>query len=370
MNIAKQPWIYSASLDGAFILAPSLLITALVLFLRDHITDTEGIPLWLWGVLVAGIDVGHVYSTLFRTYADPYERAARRNLYLLVPLVCWVISAILYSLKTPWFWHALTYLAVFHFVRQQYGFMMIYSRQERKGKIARYSDQAAIYMATLYPLLYWHTHMPRNFDWFIENDFIPIPFEALSKVGFVLYVLTLAFYIIKEIRTSFAERTLNIPKNILLLGTTLSWFVGIIGFNNDLAFTATNIITHGIPYIALIWIYGHNRGASAPSVTLLPRLSFRFFFSGKMLLIYIATLIGLGYLEEGLWDGFIWTEHKSFFRIFHILPTIDDHALLSWLVPLLALPQMTHYVLDAYIWRLNKSETDWKKILFYKTART
>jgi len=35
-------------------------------------------------------------------------------------------------------------------------------------------------------------------------------------------------------------------------------------------------------------------------------------------------------------------------------------------VPLLALPQITHYLLDAFIWRLHRTDTDWKKILFHQ----
>jgi hypothetical protein len=30
---------------------------------------------------------------------------------------------------------------------------------------------------------------------------------------------------------------------------------------------------------------------------------------------------------------------------------VAEPALLMWLVPLLALPQSTHYVLDGFIWR-------------------
>jgi hypothetical protein len=46
------------------------------------------IPLWFWGVLIVGADAAHVYSTLFRTYADPEEWPARADLDVLVPLVC------------------------------------------------------------------------------------------------------------------------------------------------------------------------------------------------------------------------------------------------------------------------------------------
>ena len=59
------------------------------------------------------------------------------------------------------------------------------------------------------------------------------------------------------------------------------------------------------------------------------------------------TLLGLALMEEALWELAVWGEHFS------------DEFLLdaTWLwlvVPLLALPQLTHYVLDGFIWRKPK----------------
>jgi hypothetical protein len=42
---------------------------------------------------------------------------------------------------------------------------------------------------------------------------------------------------------------------------------------------------------------------------------------------------------------------------------------LAWLVPLLAVPQATHYILDAFIWRMHTEGTAWREVLFYRSAR-
>jgi hypothetical protein len=370
MSFAKQPWIYSARLDGAFILAPALAIAALVLLFQTQIARLDGVPPWAWAALIVGVDVGHVYSTLFRTYADPEEFKARRSLYVLAPLVCWVVGAMLYSLGAQWFWRALAYLAVFHFVRQQYGFMMIYGRKEKKDEIARRLDRAVVYAATLYPLLYWHTHLPRNFNWFVDGDFAALRLPLLGQLGAAVYVALLVAYVLKEARVYWSEKIFNLPKNLLLAGTVVSWLTGVVYMNSDLAFTATNVVAHGVPYIALIWIYGHNRGETAPATRILGKVTFRSLFSPRMVPVYLALLVALGYCEEGLWDGLVWTEHKGLFHLFRVLPAVDDKALLSWLAPLLALPQMTHYVLDAYIWRLHEPNTQWKQILFHGVAQS
>ncbi|MFX7784540.1 hypothetical protein ABTJ92_20165, partial [Acinetobacter baumannii] len=84
------------------------------------------------------------------------------SLLVSVPVFCWLAGFLLYLQGAGAFWSALAYLAVFHFVRQQYGFLRIYSRHE-PGGFARKIDAALIYLATRYPLAYWHAHIPRRF---------------------------------------------------------------------------------------------------------------------------------------------------------------------------------------------------------------
>ena len=78
----------------------------------------------------------------------------------------------------------------------------------------------------------------------------------------------------------------------------------------------------------------------------------------------MAVLFGLAYLEEGFWDGFVWREHGGLFGVFATLPSLGSSDALIWLAPLLALPQATHYILDAFIWRMQTRETNWKRVLF------
>ncbi len=369
MNAKTQPWIFSSRFDIGFILAPAIIITVLVIIFHNNLTSLKEIPAWLWLLLIVGVDVSHVYSSIFRTYLDRAELEQRQALYILTPLLCWIIGCLLYSAGSLIFWRALAYLAVFHFIRQQYGFMMLYSRKEKNiPKFYRLIDKTAIYLATIYPLIYWHCHA-RKFDWFIQGDFITLKLPALSTYAGIIYLVVLIAYALKEIELWNKTGTFNIPRNLLLFGTALSWFVGIVAFDNDLAFTATNVIAHGIPYLALIWIYGYNQTALQgrdKTSYISPWISK--LFNWKTLPLYIAALFALAFVEEGFWDGFVWREHQSLFRFFDSLPAIRNEQTLIWLIPLLALPQMTHYMLDAFIWRLKPAENRWKQILFYQTA--
>ncbi|MFX5697143.1 hypothetical protein ABTE35_18855, partial [Acinetobacter baumannii] len=70
---------------------------------------------------------------------------------------------------------------------------------------------------------------------------------------------------------------------------------------------------------------------------------------------FFGLLIALAYLEEGLWDGFFWREHAAVFPWFQGLASPRETILVAALVPLLALPQSTHYIFDGILWRNNKT---------------
>ena len=350
----RQPWIYSAAVDGAWILAPALLATAVAVILIQFGHGEASLSLWMWGLLIVGIDVAHVYSTIYRTYLDPAARARLPGWLVLTPLAGWVFGVLLYSRSAASFWTALAYLAVFHFIRQQYGFLMIYSRRERMlPKACALIDQAAIYAATLGPLLYWHTHLPRAFVWFVDGDFLALP-HWMWGAAEPVYMMILGTYLMKEGWLAVGGGQFNIPRNAIVIGTALSWYVGIVVANGDLIFTLTNVVAHGIPYMALTFIF--SRGELRQGARLAP--------IARVLPLAIAALVVLAFLEEGLWDGLIWREHLGLFPGFSSLPPIETNTLLTLAVPLLAVPQLTHYVIDGVIWRL-KSHPEWRKTLFW-----
>lgn len=345
MRVAT-PWIYNRKFDLAAIIGPPVAITLVVLIWGNRLAQMDTPP-WLWVLLVLGIDVAHVYSSLFRTYFDKDEFQRRRKLYLIVPVISWVGGVAIYAFLGPfYFWSGVAYFAIYHFVRQQYGFLMLYRRGEPTGDLGYRIDQVAIYMATLYPLVYWHTY-PRQFQWFSDFDVVHIPWVWPEYVCRAVYVLSIGAFLVKEAYRWRTTGALNVGKCLLLVATVAAWGTGIIVFNGDLTFTLINIVSHGVPYMALIWIYQYRkRGAAAHEHNRFLR-----FFQLKYVPLYILALMGLAYFEEGIWDWFVWQEHAQIFGPVYIPAST---TVLVLLVPLLTMPQVTHYILDAYIWRVNK----------------
>jgi len=361
----SQPWIHSGIVDSTFILLPSFLAVGFVLLFRDVFDQSTGVPLWAWVSLILCVDVAHVYSTIFRTYLNPDEFKERRQLFTVVPLVCWLVGVLLYSVHAMLFWSVLAYTAVFHFARQQYGFMMLYSRLESvHQRKYNWIDKAMVYSATGYPIIYWHTHLPRNFHWFVEGDFVLGLPPVLDWVGAAIYWAIGALYFSKEVYFWLRLKSVNLPKQFIIIGTAISWYLGIVALNGDMAFTMTNVLSHGLPYMSLIWIFGRKQAVKTPHQRILGRISFAHIFSLRMIPVFLAILVLLAFLEEGLWDGLVWRDRQGMFSVFSWLPRVEDHATLAWLVPLLSLPQSVHYVLDGFIWRLRGRKSSWQGVVF------
>lgn len=330
-------WLFSRNTDLAVFLGSAVLsLLLLAIGWQMGIVNSDS-PEWTWVSAVLLIDVAHVWSTSFRVYFDKGEFKRRFWLYTLVPIFGYAFGVALYSEGELVFWKVLAAIAVFHFVRQQYGWVNLYRR--KLGETERWTwwvDASAVYLASVYPLAYWMTQLPRNFEWFVQNDFIRLP-TIVETVLFPIYLAALTVYAVKSVYQYVIVGFLNIGKDIVVATTAICWYVGIVYFNSDYAFTVTNILIHGVPYFALIYLYARMKRETAGPV-------YRTLSSNW--LVFLATLWALAYIEELFWHRGVWHEKQWLFG-----GDWNWGGLKMWLVPLLALPQLTHYVLDGFIWR-------------------
>ncbi len=340
------PWLWSPRVDLGVFAGSALVALALVLLAPALVGDAGELPVWGFLAFVIVVDVAHVYATLFRTYLDGAELRRRPLLYAGVPLGCFAAGVALHSASREWFWRCLAYVALFHFIRQQVGWVAIYRARAglSRSRVDRVIDDAAIYAATLYPVLVWHAS-PRVFHWFVEGDFFDG--RALSSVlpwAFALYVLVLAAYVARALQHA-RRGTVPIGKHVVVITTVLTWYVGIVATNSDFTFTVANVIVHGVPYVAFLWFYARARAADAPRAA-----GSRVILQGG-LAAFCAVLIVIAFLEEMVWDRLVWQSHPQLFGGGDAGAPLLSAGLTAIVVPLLAVPQATHYVLDAVLWR-------------------
>jgi hypothetical protein len=324
-------WLFSARADLAVFLGSALVSAALAALGPNG--DT---PLWAWVLFVLCIDVAHVWSTLFRVYFDGDELRRRPLLYFAAPVCCYLLGLFAYEVSSAFFWRALAYLAAWHFIRQQAGWMTLYGRRAGSTPWQVRFDALAVYAATLGPVVWWHAHLPRAFWWFVEGDFIAGLPPWCGTAALALHALILAAWLAVN-----AVRGFHFGKLALLTATWVAWFGGIVLARSDFAFTAMNVVLHGVPYMVLTHRYaqGRERDGGYGRLSLLIRAGVPAF---------LGVLLALAFVEEFLWDKLVWHEHTALFGDggFEVAA-----PLLALVVPLLALPQTTHYVLDAFIWR-------------------
>jgi hypothetical protein len=334
------PWLFGARVDLWLFLGSSL--AALAIGTLGNALGFASLPDFAWIVLVLGVDVAHVHATWFRTYLDRRELARRPLRYLLVPLLAYAASVWVYRHGELGFWRALAYLAAFHFVRQQVGWVALYrARSGRSGWAERLVDELAVYAATAYPLLVWHVGPShKGFSWFVPGDFVALSLGAWLPLFRLIWGLSLAAFVLRELFRFLSERRLELGKFLVVVCTALTWYVGIVANDGDFMFTASNVIPHGVPYAFLLFAYTRERAREAPSWPW-GQLACAGFAT------FAAALIGLSFCEQLAWDRLVEHDRPWLFGDGAVLAP----GVLAWLVPLLALPQLTHYLLDALLWR-------------------
>ena len=126
------------------------------------------------------------------------------------------------------------------------------------------------------------------------------------------------------------------PRPSPAFSTAACWYAGIVHWNSDYAFTVTNVLIHGVPYLCLTFHYARQVGRPAWLTGSVWRAAF----------LFLATVWFLAYIEELWWNRGVWHEHRWLFRTGY-----DAGDWQPLLIAVLAAPQATHYILDGFLWR-------------------
>jgi len=372
--MAPTRWLFSKRLDLFVLFLPVWLTWVLAFILPAEVINKEA-ALWVWVVFVIGIDVSHVWSTIFRTYLDKEEFRLNRSILIWAPVVGFAVFFGVAAVSSTLFWTILAYLAVFHFIKQQFGFMRLYQAKSAKRPQRKWvNDKTIIYLGMLYPVFYWHINSERAFNWFVEGDFFSLGqivemifgganvIPTINAIGIFTYWILIAYWFIGEIRY-FKNSNSNFPigKVLWVLSTAVNWFLGIVYFNSDFVFTVTNVVAHGVPYLALIFFYVERKKlVKRPKY----QINTKKVVASISLMLLVVLVLAFG--EEYLWDMLMYRDNEPFFQQLFSYPMaqLTSPYWQALALALLSLPQVTHYILDGFIWKSNNKNPYLKKILF------
>jgi hypothetical protein len=255
MQVKSQPWVHSWYGDslGFFLIPISFLLLATFSLPPFGNFDPKTIIYW---VLI--IDWAHIFAQWHRIYCNPLETKKAKWIYPVSYLALIPLIALYFQLSQIWHVETfLIYFVIFHFIKQHYGFIRIYSKIDgAKTKFESTTESAFIYLCMWTPVLYWHIDFPKkNFYWF--ENFIKNPVtQSLFYPAIAAYVFCLVAYVVAEVKRSKRNQVINWPKNIALSASALGW--GLIAFmiKSPILIFFTVVLTHDISYIFLVWFIG------------------------------------------------------------------------------------------------------------------
>ncbi len=351
-------WIVSRRFDIAIVAIP--MVAALASLLTLNQAFASSLPLWAFLLVIVAFDVAHVWGTIYLTYLDREVMRRRPLLLWLVLPVAFLVAYRLHLHSATLFWTVLAYVAIFHFIQQHYGFIALYKLcGGERDSVDYYLDKWTLWVGALGPVALSHATPMRQFDWFNAGEqFIVTIHPSFRREIIAAMAIFALVYIARQVQLWVRERRFNLGKNMWMVCAWISWSVGLsLGAHIFISAAFLNLL-HGIPFLALVWYRCNKRheGRRSPHSPLLSWLSHR-----KNWLYFYGLVLGLAIIEESLWDGKVWRVYLPSLLPFEIVE--PKAAALSMWVALLSVPQIVHYYLDAWIWKLDKSNPDLLEVL-------
>lgn len=329
------------------------MVAALASLLTLRSAWQGALPLWAFLFVVVAFDVTHVWATVYLTYLDREVWRTRRALLVLTPLVSLIVAYRVHKHSPTLFWSLLAYVAIFHFVQQQWGFIALYkSRGGEKRRLDYYLDRWTLWVGALGPVLLWHASPKRQFDWFHAGESFVFRLDGAFRAEIIgVMILFAAAWCARQAQLVASGEPLNLGKTLWMVCSWVSWVVGIQASDHPFVSAAFLNLFHGPQFLGLVWCRARHRlqrhpEAAGPTVSSI-------FLRRRWVAFYVLLLV-VAIAEETLWDGIVW---KVYLPNLIAAPRVSDDGLSLW-VALLSVPQITHYYLDAWIWKLDGSNPD------------
>lgn len=344
-----QGWIFSRKVDIWVFVSPLLAVLVIQyggvpLGLDENTNlgvDIPGLPPGLrLGFFVnflyaVTLDTPHALATLFRVYADKQEFRRLRTLYLLLPIATWILLFAAAWANNGLLFRAVSYLNIFHFIRQQYGWMRLTRHKAGESdKQEAFLDAIAIYAATLVPVLWWHA-TPTEEGWLYPGDLVFFLPPVAATLTHSIFLGVSLVYLSWQFQKLLKGEAINHAKLLVWGSTVLAWYGGIVwNLARERSFLLDFL--HALPYLVLVFHFGKKRASP---------------FRHPILFQSSLILFALGIWFLGAREG-------------DPAPGLTT-ALVSATVLLFP---VLHYLMDTWLWRTSK-KTEVAQVLELKATR-
>lgn len=339
--------------DVLFFISPLFIVwifTIIIHIFFKELLDIQTDPLWLF-IFIVIFDVAHVWATLYMVYFNKKALEKHKKLYILTPIIVFIITFFIINYDRSWFllFYIIWFLAVYHFIKQQIWFILIYAqKEENTNKIDKIMDKTIWWSITWIPILYWFCNLEtRNYIWFMPWEFFKIDIEFFPII-WIIFVWIIFVYVIYETIRIFIWKKVNYIKYLYIFVTFFIWFNWIVWNNSLIIFAFWNVFLHWLNYLWLSYHSTLNKMASweYKANKIIEK------FIKKWFVWFFIILFVIAIVEEYLWDQFFRFEvSELWWNTFYDLAQNTNIYIFSIIISILTIPQITHYFLDWYIWK-------------------
>ncbi len=289
-----------------------------------------------WGLLAlvayVFIDSGHAYATAFRTYFDK-KILFSNPLYLWIPILCFLAFFSWAYFGVPYLWSFVLYATFYHNTRQHYGIVKWYEKLNGQTQ----GSSGFIYALTIVPFIGFHFKKFEYSGIYHDKEFFFLPNQTLFVLFLALNIfilLTFLLYSFKKIKTAQMSR----PVFFSIL------FPGLVNFSCfNLGTTVDQVllpmvVIHGVAYFFLTARVLESNKKREWSVL-------------YWVIPVILVSAGFGFLEYLTQVNFVESASSTAYK---------GRALMALAVSAVVVPLLTHYILDAVIWR--KSDPEFARV--------
>lgn len=353
-NLKSHAWIHSWYGDTLGFFTIPILSVALAFFHLPPFNGLSRSDLTSAVYMVLILDWGHIFAQWYRIFLNPAESRKAKfqytvSYFLLIPILA--------LLLTFFFIHSyveslLVYFVIYHFIRQHYGFVRIYSKTDVfKTKTEAFVEGMFIYLSMWTPVIYWHIEFPfEAYYWVIH--FIKIPFvKDLFQIALMLYVLSSILFLYFEFRRFTKTKVINIPKLMAIFTAGLAW--GSVSFFREapVLIFFTVVLTHDVSYMVLVWFVGRRDKILSDN-----QIKWNSIWSVPGSVIYLLGILVVSRLVVGLHAELVFDLNKSYFLIGTLFNDVTNNSTflikLGWAI--FFVTQGHHYFIDRYLWKKEK----------------
>jgi len=277
-------------------------------------------------ILFVCFDLFHVYVGIGTAWVFPDQWTNRRLFYFGFPALCFAAYSGLFALSPGLFAMIYAYASIFHFSRQQIGWMRATGRRGLFFSSWESTlNDLAIYSATFGFVAYRVFDRP-GATWFVEGDLGFLSF--LPSKGILAFALVVnAAYLVWQTIIAIKHKYVNVSKNLVWFTTFLVWGVSFVMFKAvTVGAVALIVVHHASPFVVLSFFYVRHRRQEGH----------RSYFGPFAFLAVAGAALMLSSMEQAV------SAEWSFLSYFSNLRFIE---------PFLAMIATYHYAIDSFFWR-------------------